>query len=99
MKTIAYRKRVDPGRLSDELVAAGVAVVTIRTSGDRVEVVCDDSAEKPSVDAVVATHDPAVRPVAALGPVEVIGPVQPAVTLIQEKLDELIGVVNAMRRV
>ena len=55
-------KAVNPGRLSDELVAAGVRVVTVRGSkGGPSEVVVEAQADASKVAAVVAAHDASDR--------------------------------------
>ena len=53
-----YAGDFDTGRLSDELVAAGVGLKTIRASGGLITVVCGDGQDEAVVEAIVLAHDP-----------------------------------------
>ena len=63
MKTFRCNRPVNPAKLHDELVAAGIPVLTVRANQESVNhaafeavVVCEDSAAAGTVNAIVASH-------------------------------------------
>lgn len=57
MKTFDINKKVSPARLHDALLAAGVAVMSVRDYGATGEATTSDDADNATVFAVIAAHD------------------------------------------
>lgn len=61
MTSFVFHGRFDSGRLSDEMVAAGLPLLTIRGNSGRIEVVLSADVPEEQVRAVVLAHDATPR--------------------------------------
>ena len=66
MKSIPFTGPFDTARLSDELIAVGIIPITIRSSGQSVEVLVADGVDTVAVQTVAAQHDPVDRKAARI---------------------------------